>query len=91
MLLVGIQIGEEILVGSYYKTCPGIKKFVRPVPAYFPCPNCGGNVEIWSDEDTGICDSCNKEVSRPTKEQSCLDWCEYADKCREIIKRMKRQ
>ena len=79
-----------MLFRSNFETCPGIRKFVRPVPEYFTCPNCGGQVEIWSDEDVGICDTCNKEFGRPEKEQSCLDWCEYADKCREIIKRMKR-
>jgi hypothetical protein len=71
------------------ETCPGIKKFLRPKPEYFLCPHCGGSVEIWSDEDTGICDTCSKEVGRPEKEPSCLDWCQYADKCREIIKRKK--
>lgn len=78
------------MVRGNFKTCPGIRKFVRPVPEYFKCPNCGGTVEIWSDEDVGICDTCNKELGRPEKEQSCLEWCEYADKCREIINRMKR-
>jgi hypothetical protein len=77
------------LVGSSFETCPGIKKFVRPVPENFTCLNCGGEVEIWSDEDVGTCDTCNKELGRPEKEQSCLDWCEYANKCREIIKQMK--
>jgi hypothetical protein len=72
------------------ETCPGIRKFVRPFPEHFPCPNCGGRVEIWSDEDVGICDKCNKEFGRPEKEESCLDWCEYADECRKIIKRVKR-
>ena len=38
----------------------------------------------------GICDTCNKEFGRSEKEQSCLDWCEYADQCRKIIKRIKR-
>lgn len=66
-------------------TCPGIKKFIRPSPEYFPCPTCGGNVEIWSDEDVGVCDVCGAEHGRAEKEPSCLDWCEYADKCREII------
>jgi hypothetical protein len=48
-------------------------------------------VEIWSDEDTAECDICGKIVSRPEKEASCLDWCEFADKCREIINRKKQQ
>ncbi len=69
--------------------CPGINRFVRPVPEYFKCPNCGAIVEIWSDEETGICDTCHKEVSKFVKEQSCLDYCEYADKCREIIENTK--
>ena len=69
--------------------CPGIKNFLRPVPEYFQCPSCGGSVEIWSDEDLGVCDTCEKEFSRPEKEASCLDWCEFADKCREIIKNKK--
>ncbi|HDQ07117.1 MAG TPA: phosphohydrolase [Candidatus Bathyarchaeota archaeon] len=71
------------------ESCPGIKKFLRPKPECFPCSHCGGSVEIWSDEDTGICDVCGKEVGRPEKEPSCLDWCQYADKCREIIRRKK--
>ena len=77
------------LDGSNAESCPGIKKFLRPKPEYIQCPNCAGSVEIWSDEDTAICDICGKEVSRTEKEASCLDWCEFADKCREIINRKK--
>ena len=72
-----------------FKTCPGINKFVRPTPSFFTCPYCGGEVEIWSDETSGICDSCEKDVPRPNKEVSCLDWCEYADKCKEFIESKK--
>jgi ribosomal protein S27E len=77
------------LEGSSAESCPGIKKFLRPKPEYIPCPNCAGSVEIWSDEETAVCDICGKEVSRPEKAQSCLDWCEYADKCRAIIEKRK--
>jgi len=75
---------------SNFETCPGVRKFVRPVPEFFPCPDCSGEVEIWSDEDVGMCNTCNKRFGRSEKEQSCLDWCEYAEKCREIIKSKKR-
>ena len=68
------------------QTCPGISKFIRPVPEYLPCPNCSGDVEIWSDEDVGVCRDCGKEVLRAEAAPSCLDWCPQADKCREIIK-----
>ncbi|TRO47007.1 phosphohydrolase [Candidatus Bathyarchaeota archaeon] len=67
------------------ESCPGIKKFLRPKPENIICPNCAGSVEIWSDEDKTICDICNKEVTRQEKEASCLEWCEFADKCKAII------
>ena len=71
--------------GSNAESCPGIKKFLRPKPEFIQCPNCAGSVEIWSDEDNAECDICGKEVARPEKETSCLEWCEFADKCKAII------
>jgi hypothetical protein len=68
------------------ETCPGIRDFIRPTLAYTKCISCGGDVEIWSDEDTGVCLKCGKEWPRPDSNASCLDYCDYADKCREIIK-----
>ena len=72
------------------QTCPGINKFIRPTMTYVKCHVCGGDVEIWSDEDVGICLNCGAEWHRPEKEASCLDYCEYADKCREIIRSKQR-
>lgn len=71
-------------------TCPGISKFVRPLPEYFSCLHCGGRVEIWTDESTGVCENCEKESPKPMDNRSCLDWCEFADKCRDIIEAKKR-
>ncbi len=84
-----IMSDKEVMKGTSSVTCPGIKKFIRLVPAYFKCPSCGGNVEIWSDEDAGICIACKRNIDRPEKQQSCLNWCEYADKCKEIIRQQK--
>jgi A2L zinc ribbon domain len=67
------------------ETCPGLRDFLRPTLAYVKCHVCGGNVEIWSDENVGICTECGAEWKRPDKNSSCLDYCEYADKCRGII------
>lgn len=75
--------------GSDVESCPGIKNFLRPKPEYIQCPNCAGSVEIWSDEETAVCDICGEKVGRPEKVQSCLDWCEYAAKCRAIIENKK--
>jgi hypothetical protein len=67
------------------QTCPGIQDFVRPNIKYVKCHECGGTVEIWSDEEKGVCLDCGAEWLRPEKEASCLGYCEYADKCRGII------
>ena len=67
-------------------TCPGIKDFIRPTMAYVKCHSCGGSVEIWSDENKGVCLDCGSEWKRTEEGASCLEYCEYADKCREMIK-----
>jgi hypothetical protein len=56
---------------------------------YVKCHLCGGDVELWSDEDTGVCIECGAEWVRPDLTASCLDYCEYADRCRDIIARTK--
>jgi hypothetical protein len=53
---------------------------------YVKCQACGSSIEIWIDEDTGVSLDCGAEWVFPDKEASCLDYCEYADKCREIIR-----
>ena len=67
--------------------CPVINKFVRPTPEHLTCPKCFTHVEIWSDEQEAKCDKCGATVSRAIT--SCLDYCEYADKCKRIIEERK--
>lgn len=72
-------------------TCPGISQFMRPTPSFVKCPRCSIDVEIWSDEQETTCHNCGGAVSREEKTQSCLDWCEYADKCKDLIEAKKRE
>ena len=71
------------------QTCPGIRNFIRPTMKYVKCHECGGDVEIWSDEDSGFCLACNAEWIKPDNDVSCLEYCEYADACKEIIEAKK--
>jgi len=71
-------------------SCPGISQFMRPTPSYLKCPKCHGDVEIWSDEEEALCPNCETAVSRD-KLQTCLDWCEFADKCKGLIETKKRE
>ena len=69
-------------------TCPGVSKLVRPTPESITCPKCFRILEIWSDEEETRCGGCGVKVSRE-EGTSCLDYCEYADKCRELINQKK--
>ena len=71
------------------QTCPGLRDFLRPSVAYVKCHVCGGNVEIWSDENVGTCNDCGAEWKRPDKKSSCLDYCEFAEKCKALIESRK--
>lgn len=63
-----------------FKVCPGSSSFAQPTPESVACPDCGAEVEIWSDEATGECPACKKAVIRQAT-QSCIDWCRYAQQC----------
>ena len=72
------------------ETCPGIREFLRPTLSYAKCHVCGGNVEIWSDEDVGTCNDCGASWKGPDKDNSCLEYCEFAEKCKSIIEAKKK-
>jgi hypothetical protein len=67
------------------KNCPGIRELTRPTLRYLKCQHCGGDIEIWSDEEKGTCIDCGGEWTKPNNKGSCLDYCEYAEKCKEIV------
>lgn len=60
--------------------CPGSQKFKKPYPETIACPDCGEDIEIWSDEVQAVCQKCKKIVTRRSGE-CCLDWCKYAKEC----------
>jgi HD superfamily phosphodiesterase len=60
--------------------CPGSKLIRQPKPEMFDCPNCGAEVEIWTDEVKGTCPRCKTVVMR-YQDQSCLEWCKLARNC----------
>jgi NADH pyrophosphatase NudC (nudix superfamily) len=44
------------------------------------CPNCGAEVEIFSDEVKVKCQKCGKPVYRE-RLPSCIEWCAAARQC----------
>ena len=60
--------------------CPGSGDIRTPVPTLKKCPECGEEVEIWSDELKAKCTQCSATVFREAI-PSCIDWCPAAREC----------
>jgi hypothetical protein len=81
------QLSDVEVESKMKRACPGLEDLLRPKPEYIDCPRCGSEVEIWTDEKEAKCTNCGMVVARDRA--SCLDWCKYAEKCREIIAKKK--
>ena len=62
-----------------YSRCPGQDMRKLRVELY-KCPNCGADVEIFSDEIKVKCPKCGEKVYKE-KLPSCIDWCASARQC----------
>ena len=62
-----------------FSKCPGQDTCKLRVELY-KCPNCGAEVEIFSDETHTKCQKCGTMVFRE-KMPSCIEWCSSARQC----------
>ncbi len=62
------------------KSCPGARTIREPIPEFIDCPDCGKEVEIWTDELKATCLGCGSKVLR-AQQASCIDWCPHAAEC----------
>ncbi|MCK4222354.1 MAG: phosphohydrolase [Dehalococcoidia bacterium] len=46
----------------------------------YKCPNCGAEVEVFSDETKVKCHKCGEEICRD-RVPACIDWCASARQC----------
>ena len=65
---------------SLFRGCPGAINIREVNPEDITCPQCGSEVEIWSDELTARCSHCGAAISRE-QGASCIDWCHFAEEC----------
>jgi len=56
--------------------CPGALDLRLEVVV---CPDCGSELELFSDEYKTTCRKCGRVVFRDLA--SCIDWCPYARRC----------
>lgn len=63
-----------------FSQCPGSSNIRTPFPSYKKCPQCGEEVEIWSNELKTKCTHCGETVFKENV-PSCIEWCQYAEEC----------
>jgi ribosomal protein S27AE len=59
--------------------CPGADNIRTPTITTKTCPNCGGEIDLFSSEMQAVCDKCGFVAYNDAK--SCLKWCRYARQC----------
>ncbi len=62
-----------------FNKCPGAASIRRPTIKIKNCPECGDEVEIFSDEVQVECRVCGFIIYNNV--QSCVQWCRYAIEC----------
>ena len=65
------------MLGQY--KCPGSLLSGTPVIKIKKCPNCGGEVELFSVDMKVDCPSCGQPVFNNIN--SCAEYCRYAEEC----------
>jgi hypothetical protein len=75
--------------------CPGAANLRTPTLTIKKCPQCGGEVEVFSSDTSVPCSTCGFIVYNDAL--SCVQWCSYAKECvgeemyRTIMERVKAQ
>lgn len=71
--------------------CPGSSNVRTPTITTKDCPECGEEVEIFSNEMQVRCSSCGFTIYNDL--QSCIQWCNYAKECvgEELYERLKKE
>jgi len=73
-----------------FDKCPGAIGIRTPTLKIKKCPECGGEVEVFSNDVQVKCDKCGFAVYNDL--ESCIQWCKYAKECvgEEVYKKLKR-
>ncbi|MBL7118684.1 hypothetical protein ISS96_01540 [Candidatus Bathyarchaeota archaeon] len=64
-----------------FEKCPGVRTIIGPPQIVMrSCPKCGEEVEFFTDETETDCPNCGHRLHQEAT-QSCVSWCQYAEKC----------
>jgi ribosomal protein S27E len=68
--------------------CPGLDtQFWKPGDIFeIKCPKCDIAIEFFKDDSHRKCPSCGEQYFNPKIKTDCLEYCKYADQCKELLK-----
>ncbi len=66
-------------VPGIFSGCPGAANLRTPTLTIKKCPQCGEEVELFSNDREVACSRCGFVVYNDF--QSCAQWCRYAREC----------
>ena len=66
-------------MAEIFSACPGASRFKTPTITEKTCPVCGSTIELFSTDVSIVCDKCGFIAYNDL--QSCIQWCEHAEKC----------
>ena len=74
-----------------FDKCPGAADIRTPTIIIKKCPECGREVEIFSNEMQTKCSKCGFTIYNDL--ESCVPWCQYAKECvgEEAYKKLKKK
>jgi ribosomal protein S27E len=74
-----------------FDKCPGAGNIRTPTLKVKRCPECGGEVEIFSTDFSVKCKDCGFTIYEEL--ESCIQWCKYAEKCvgEEVYRKLKKK
>ena len=74
-----------------FDKCPGAVGIRTPTIIIKKCPECGREVEIFSNEMQTKCSKCGFTIYNDL--ESCVQWCQYAKECvgEEMYKKLKKK
>jgi hypothetical protein len=59
--------------------CPGAANLRTPTLSIKKCPQCGEEVEVFSNDVSVACSNCGFVVYNDI--MTCVQWCKYAKEC----------
>lgn len=74
-----------------FSRCPGAANLRTPTLTIRRCPQCGAEVEIFSNDIKVKCGTCGFVIYNDLN--SCVKWCRYAESCvgPELYKQLKKR